>query len=57
MYFLEINIGGINIDPTALLVNPAVAIAVSAATKDPSPTPPIAASGRQTNRDRERSTI
>ena len=55
MYFLEINLGGINIGLIALLVNLMVAIAVSAATKNPSPTPPIATSGRQQNRKPERS--
>lgn len=46
LYFLQINVAGVNIGLVALLVNLAVAMAVSATTRDPSPTPPIAATGR-----------
>ena len=55
LYFLQVNVGGINIGLIALLVNLAVTMAVSAIAKDPSPTPPIATSGHQTNREPERS--
>jgi solute:Na+ symporter, SSS family len=44
LYFLQVNIAGINIGLISLLINFAVAIAVSAMTKDSSPTTPIAAS-------------
>ena len=54
LYFLQVNIAGINIGLIALLINFATAIAVSAITRDPSPTTPIAASGRQANREPER---
>jgi solute:Na+ symporter, SSS family len=44
LYFLHVDVAGINIGLVALVVNFLVTVAVSAATKDPSPTTPIAAS-------------
>ena len=55
LYFLQVNVAGVNIGLVAQLVNFAVTIAVSAATKNPSPTIPVAASGHHTNREPERS--
>lgn len=55
LYFLQVPVGGINIGLVALVVNLIVALAVSAATKDTAPIPPIASSGRGADREPERS--
>jgi solute:Na+ symporter, SSS family len=44
LYFLHVDVAGINLGLVALVINFLVTVAVSAATKDPSPATPIATS-------------
>ena len=47
LYFLRVDVAGINLGLVVLVVNFLVTFVVSAATKDPSPTPPIAATAQR----------
>jgi SSS family solute:Na+ symporter len=50
LYFLHVDVAGINLGLVALVVNFLVTFAVSAARKDPSPTPPTATTARRAER-------
>ena len=50
LYFLHVDVAGINLGLVTLVVNFLVTFAVSAATKDPSPTPPTATTARRVER-------